>query len=233
MFYKDGFLTPAMVRRRLFATAGQRGVDLTTLTREQRVEYGAREFWLFASNIDCVYLLNPSGDVIKASGSWICIPLDVSKPYGFNFTVRFGILGGQDISNWKDKIPVNRVLMAISVFFVWPLVIFDMLVKFLYSRIAFGKFRGLAIMFSEEQLNQYLRDNEQGGERDAPEIQISSEKLAADKIIEWFDSGLIRSKSEAKDMLGQNLSVRAFGRAWVRASEKRSELSRPGRRSAE
>lgn len=224
MFRKEGFLSAPEAWDLLFQS-GASQVGLAPMSRRERQKVFCREFWSFAASVDFVYLMDRNGTVTIGSSHLLM----TSRPEttdGFFFSIVPGILGRflpRDFGvGWR------RSLILIP--FVWAWFAVSRWINTIIARMMLTPFVGLSIMFRKEQIDAYLSIKEPASGDDG---QVLSEKAAADLIVQMFDEGRISSRKSAEHALLPRLSgKRAFGRAWVIATECRPELSKPGRRGA-
>ena len=201
MFFKDGFMTPCDVSLRLL-------MDWEDSHPEEDYdsEMSYTLFWDFAAGVDHFFLMDQSGAIIKASPTILGRIEGESKECA-SFDLDTGILG---------VFPRHQTGKGlVKAYRLWKTSI--------SARYIFGKFFGMAVLFSDEQVDRFLRDvhSHEGKPTSATEI--------AKSIVDGFDQGKVRSKADVQEYR-ELLGPRKFMRVWEMAVAKRPDLSRPGRR---
>jgi hypothetical protein len=104
----------------------------------------------------------------------------------------------------------------------------------------YGPFLHLPIIFPKSDFIEFFDNFEcepqafMAPNRTENKAQQRAQQMApraiSKKIVELCDNGELTTFDEAKSMLGGGLSVRGFRLAWTLASEKRPQISKPGRK---
>lgn len=204
MFYKEGYLPPAETELNMMAYLEEKSPDKAI----DELESEARElFWEFAQSVDCFFVMGPTGEIIRGPNMLLVHTDDGTSSAAFQIII--GIIGV--FAPEKPGI--------IAAYRHWR--------ASRRARHMFGQFYGMAVLFSVEQISDFLKERDQ--DADEEPSSPTSVHAVANLIVAGVDEGKVTRKADVKEHQDR-LGPRKFLRAWAAAVRQRPALSRPGRR---
>nr|WP_250809318.1 hypothetical protein [Neorhizobium tomejilense] len=203
MIYKEGYLPPWETRFHFMRVVEDQNPDMDA---EEIRAKGHDLFWEFIETLDHFYLMGPTGEIILAT------PLLLVRSEGGvgtgAFDIDVGLIGiytprfiRQGLRSFYNHWWLSR-----------------------RARYLFGKFYGMAVLFSTEQVDEFMKDSE-----DDDTSEPTSVSAIAKLIIAGYDAGKVTRKADVQEYQDR-LGPRKFLRAWEAARLKRPGLSTPGAR---
>ncbi|UXT64125.1 hypothetical protein FY133_00460 [Agrobacterium tumefaciens] len=231
MFSKDDYLCCDDVLGYAFRSAVKKDRSALDWSDDQYNEIRYSQFWSFAMSNPAVFVLLPSGEVVKGSFGLIS-PKESKGSCGHFLSLTTGRLGGF-VSGESPYISSFRVTRWLSRW-IPPLEAlldtYELIIARRFAKEWLGPFWGASVMFCKEDVETFFFPPEADPEEE-PIVQGSEEDILAMEIISGFDNGVFGRKEDAKEIIAPKArSARAFLRAWDRAASLRPDISRPGRR---
>lgn len=232
MFSKDDYLNCGDVLWYAFRSAVKKDRAALDWSDEQYEDVRYSQFWAFAMSNPSVFVLLPSGEVVKGSFDIISPKAEHKGSCGNFLSLTTGRIGGFvsgdvaytssfRLTRWLSRwIPPLEALLDF----------YELIIARRFAKAWMGPFWGASVMFSKDDVEAFFFPPEAGPEEE-PVEQGSEEDVLALEIIRGFDNGAFGRKEDAKEIIAPKArSARAFLRAWDRAASLRPDISRPGRR---
>lgn len=222
MISKEGYLSPSEVTFALLHHAHENGTDVKGLPVGELQNFAHTVFWKFSDSLEYVHVLTPTGEVLLGDKS-LLRHRDKTLDNGLFFSIRFGFLG---VLRPTTPVAPRRFFRRL----LWAIKYSRRRETARRNRIflqnTLGPFFGMAIIFDQRQVDQYLAPPEP-----LNQLDLNTERNVTSAILEAYQNGNITTKSDARRIIGASLPTRAFDRAWAKAAEQQPLLSKPGRRS--